>query len=317
MVNVYKDIFNLHANVSDFFLQAIKSNSLSHAYLMHGRQGLAKFDFTKELTKVILSKPISELKNINELKVYENKDTKLVDGSCHPNLIILEKEEKKNNIGVEQIRELFDFLKKTSYSDDRYKVVIINSIDDLTINASNALLKSLEEPSPFTLFFLVCHNVSKLLPTISSRCVKQSFKNLKSEQISDLIKSSDLDLSYIEDIDKIANLSEGSLFLLQKCASNKDFYNLIEFTTNTLDNIKSVKAYDFITKISGLKTFTASDFLIILDIIYNHINKQNKDLDTVKELLNFYKKDGIIYNAPLKDMLINLLITLKLQSVLN
>ncbi len=317
MVNIYNDIFNLHKNVSDFFLQAIKNNSLSHAYLMHGRQGLAKFDFTKELAKIILSKPINELKNTSELKVYENEDSRLVDGSCHPNLIILEKEDKKNNISVEQIRQLFDFLKKTSYSDDKYKIVIVNSVDDLTVNASNALLKSLEEPSPFTLFFLICHNISKLLPTISSRCIKQSFNNLSSEQISDLIKSTDLDLSYIKDIEKISHFSEGSLFLLQKCADNKDFYNLIDFITNTLDNIKTVKAYDFITKITTLKTFTASDFVIILDIIQNHINKQNQDLESIKELLNTYKKDGITFNAPLKDMLINILITLKLQSVLS
>ncbi len=306
-------VFDLHQNVSDFFVKALKSSSLSHAYLLHGKRGVGKFDFAKELTKVILSHEIQSLSTINSLSYQENKDTLLVDSGSHPNLMILQKDEDKKYITVEKVRELFDFLNKTSYSGNKYKIVIIESIDYMNVNASNALLKNLEEPHQNTLFLIICHNISSLLPTISSRCVKQQFCNLSKEKVESFLNAQQLEENYIKDKAKIAELSDGSLFLIQKVINDKEFYNIFSSIVNFLENIQTTRAFDFISHITTIKSIKVDDFIILLDIIKHYTKHQS--LEDVENLLNFYKTDGVLYNASLKDMLINLLITLKLNII--
>ncbi len=100
----------------------------------------------------------------------------LVAAGSHPDLMRLERLPRENsstgelarNINVEQVRGLSRLFSTTS-SLSPWRVVVIDSIDDLERNAANALLKNLEEPPPFSLFLLVSHASERLLPTIRSR----------------------------------------------------------------------------------------------------------------------------------------------------
>ena len=73
-------------------------------------------------------------------------------------------------ITVDQIRELADFLNLRSHR-GALRIALVNPADDMNANASNALLKSLEEPPAGAMFILVAHRPARLLPTIRSRCV--------------------------------------------------------------------------------------------------------------------------------------------------
>jgi len=78
-------------------------------------------------------------------------------------------------IGVERIRELREFIEMSSHLGGR-KVVLINPAERLHVSAANALLKTLEEPSPGTLFALVSARPQQLLPTLRSRCFRLDFR---------------------------------------------------------------------------------------------------------------------------------------------
>ncbi len=93
----------------------------------------------------------------------------------------------KSEISVEQIRKLKEFFSKTSM-EGGYRVAIIDAVDDMNINSSNALLKLLEEPPKKSLLLLVCHNQNNVLDTIKSRCRILKFNPISDDNLQILIK---------------------------------------------------------------------------------------------------------------------------------
>jgi DNA polymerase-3 subunit delta' len=92
----------------------------------------------------------------------------------HPNLLWLEPEEDAQSIKVDQIRIVNDFVNQSALHDG-YRIVMINPANKMNVNAANALLKTLEEPSPESIFILISDQNSKLPATILSRCQRMMF----------------------------------------------------------------------------------------------------------------------------------------------
>jgi DNA polymerase-3 subunit delta' len=97
---------------------------------------------------------------------------------AHPDLLVLEREspdgKPRRVIPVDEARALPEFFSK-SPATAAYRVAIIDAADDLNVNAANAVLKTLEEPPPRGVLFLVSHAPGGLLPTIRSRCRRLAF----------------------------------------------------------------------------------------------------------------------------------------------
>jgi DNA polymerase-3 subunit delta' len=116
------------------------------------------------------------------------RDCLLLSRGEHPNLALLEKEEKKSQISVEQVRDLLEELSLVAFA-DRPRVVLVLPVDDLNASSGNALLKTLEEPPPRTCFLLVSHRLSRVLPTIASRCRKVPFGLLSTKTVAGILLS--------------------------------------------------------------------------------------------------------------------------------
>jgi DNA polymerase-3 subunit delta' len=86
----------------------------------------------------------------------------------HPDFRTIEVLADKTRIGIDQIREIIEFVNLTSHG-SRGKVVVIYPADTMVVNASNALLKTLEEPPANTLIILICESLTRLPATIVSR----------------------------------------------------------------------------------------------------------------------------------------------------
>jgi DNA polymerase-3 subunit delta' len=95
----------------------------------------------------------------------------LIEAGNHPDLRILQTEEDRKSIVIEQVRELIDFYALKPHYGTR-KVTIIYPVELLNHNATNALLKVLEEPPSGALLLLVSHRPGQLIATLSSRCQK-------------------------------------------------------------------------------------------------------------------------------------------------
>lgn len=175
------------------FSSAWKRGTLHHAWLLAGPKGVGKATFAREAATRVLADAAGPAVEAPGLVTPEDhRIAKLVEAGSHPDLRWLERlvNEKTDNLArnitVDQVRSLGDLFDLTPALSP-WRVVVIDSIDDLEKSAANALLKMLEEPPANTIFFLVSHAPGKLLPTIRSRCRRLDFQGLSDDAMTSIL----------------------------------------------------------------------------------------------------------------------------------
>lgn len=153
-------------------LQAcLKHDRLPHALMITGPAGLGKSLFSHQIAHSLLChSPVAA----TGLACGQCRVCRLLSASTHPDLSIVSPLENKKNISVDQIRELGGFIALTAQF-ERYKVVILEPAEKMTLNAANSLLKTLEEPTSNSLLILVTSQSAQLSATVRSRCQEIRF----------------------------------------------------------------------------------------------------------------------------------------------
>lgn len=139
----------------------------AHAYLLHGPAGSGKRELAEHFAAFLLCKAPVQQQPCGRCSA-----CKLFAADTHPDLMRLEPEEAGKGVLIASVRDLVAKILQTSQQGGR-KVVIVEPAEAMTTGSANALLKSLEEPAGSTVFILISHQFSFLLPTIKSRCVLQ------------------------------------------------------------------------------------------------------------------------------------------------
>ena len=156
-------------------------NKMPHAIIIEGDYGTGKKTLAKYLAKIAVcsgeNKPCGVC-----------RDCHLSDVGSHPDIEIVSVEKDKKNIAVGQIRELKNMSFLSSHTAD-CRVFIIDKADTMNLNASNSLLKVLEEPPAKTYFILLCESKSSLLETIQSRSTLLSLYAPEEKEALEFIKS--------------------------------------------------------------------------------------------------------------------------------
>ncbi|WP_227718220.1 DNA polymerase III subunit delta' [Microbulbifer sp. Q7] len=140
-----------------------------HALLVSGQPGLGKRRFADAFAALLLCDQPR-----HGLACGECRGCQLRIAGSHPDFIRVLPEKPQGPLKVEQIRELGEFVGRTSAREGA-RVVWLAPAESMNINAANALLKNLEEPSASVIFLLITDNPSGLLPTIRSRCQTIAF----------------------------------------------------------------------------------------------------------------------------------------------
>jgi DNA polymerase-3 subunit delta' len=176
------------------FASAWASRKLHHAWLLAGPKGVGKATFAHEAARRVLAEAAGPAFDLHALDTSDDHPiVKLVDAGSHPDMrqlvrLVNEKTGNLNrNIKVDQVRELIEFLGLTAALSP-WRVVIIDTVDELEGSGANALLKMLEEPPPNTLFFLVSNAAGRLLPTIRSRCRRLDFHELDDGAMTSILE---------------------------------------------------------------------------------------------------------------------------------
>lgn len=165
-----------HQEAENAFLEAWAAGRLHHAWLLAGPQGMGKAAFAARAARFLVTHDKGGASAAIPLD--DPGDTaadRLVIAGNHPEILHLNRQVKDKgkdlarNITIDQVRELKARL-HFSLSLGDWRVIIVDAIDDLEPAASNALLKTLEEPPAQTVFILISHSPGRLLPTIRSRC---------------------------------------------------------------------------------------------------------------------------------------------------
>lgn len=159
---------------------------MHHAWMLAGKRGVGKMHFAVEAAKLLVAEPgvnapdnHPDILILNRLPKDDKEEKKRAEGKPF---------ETKRNISVAQIRAMQQRLTTRPTLGSR-RAIIIDPSDDLEKGASNALLKSLEEPPIGTFFILVTHRPARLLPTIRSRCRIMRFPDVANADLDRLLSN--------------------------------------------------------------------------------------------------------------------------------
>ncbi|MDR2884038.1 MAG: AAA family ATPase [Deferribacteraceae bacterium] len=173
-----------HIKQQHFFRQTIAASQLSHAYILHGTQGIGKKQFAIELARGLLCP---------ERKIFKPCDcpscTQVIE-RAHPDFYLFD---DKEGLSIENVRNVSEISGTTPYS-SKYKVIIFDNVHIMcqaSAAAANALLKTLEEPGDNTIFLLVTHKLDRVLPTIQSRSLKVNFDPLADKELGQVLATID------------------------------------------------------------------------------------------------------------------------------
>jgi DNA polymerase III subunit gamma/tau len=200
-------------HVTRTLANAIESNRVAHAYIFSGVRGVGKTTAARILAKALncakgpTAEPDGTCDSCREISAGTSLDVLEIDAA--------------SNRGIDQIRELREMVRYAPAS-SRYKVVILDEAHQLTDEASNALLKTLEEPPERVVFILATTRAEDLVETIKSRAQLFQFRSLTFQEIS----------GQIEHIVKAENLKidSGAVAVLARAAegSLRDGLSLLE-----------------------------------------------------------------------------------------
>ena len=193
----YEDYFTSFADL-------YRKNILPNTILLSGAKGLGKSTFAYHFINYILSYNELNKYSVNDMTINPDSSSyKSLTNNTNPNFLLLESDMLDENIKIDKVRGVLNFLTKSTYSSD-IKIILIDNAEYLNAHSSNALLKALEESGNRTFFFIIHNSQGKILDTIKSRCIefKVSFTiNEKEKILKNIIKQYDdaLNLKNIDD----------------------------------------------------------------------------------------------------------------------
>ena len=287
------------------FITLHKKNKLPNVMLLSGSKGLGKSTFAYHFINYLLSDKEENNYLVENFKINPtNSSYKLIQNNIHPNFFLLENDLTEDNIKIDQVRNLLIFLHRSTYTKD-LKIVFIDNAEFLNVNSSNALLKSLEEPSSNTFFFIIHNDASAIKETIKSRCIQFKFY-LNIEEKKNIFKkiSQDYQLNFnYNDLDKFFYFESPGNLLKYLIALKDSNFNILENNLPCIlfliDKYKTKKDSELLNLITLLiENFYNKLYLNYSNNINNYFTNKNKIL----YLINDAKK----FNLDKKNLLITI-----------
>ncbi|WP_461818283.1 DNA polymerase III subunit delta' [Faecalimonas sp.] len=271
----FKDVIG-HNDIIEYIQNAVSQDKVSHAYILNGERGSGKkmladlFAMTLQCEEHTPS-PCGECHSCKQAK-----------SGNHPDIIHV-KHEKPNTISVDDIRTQVnnDIVIKPYGS--LHKIYIIPEADLLSVQAQNALLKTIEEPPAYAVIFLLTENAESLLPTIMSRCVMLKLRNIKTTLIKKYLMEQMQVPDYQADI--CAAFAQGNMGRAIMLASSEHFNEIKEEALQLLRHINEMEISEIVSAIKKIGTYKLSvnDYLDIIMIWYRDvlIYKATKDVNGI------------------------------------
>lgn len=312
----FEDVYG-QKYIQEILKNQIKFKKFTHAYLFSGTRGTGKTTCAR-----IFSKAINCIHNEDGNPCYNCE----ICNEKNINLLNVIELDAASNNSVDQIRNLIEELRYSNFSGG-YKIYILDEVHMLSINAFNALLKTLEEPPSNVIFILSTTEIKKIPQTIISRCQRFEFKNI---EIKDIMKR----LKYICENEKIL-IDEESLEIIAYMGngSMRDSISILErvllygenITSNDVRKILGITSREFIFELLNsifkkdlntslkiiyklfeddveIKLFIEDLRNVLRDIIFLKLNSGNKELLSEKNEKNIEYMEKLLNLTSISDL---------------
>jgi DNA polymerase-3 subunit delta' len=264
------------------FIGLYKSQKLPNKILLSGEKGIGKSTLAYHIINCVLSIDESHSYDLKNFRINpENKSFKLILNKSNPNFILVDIEEDKKSIDINQIRNLILSLNKSSFN-KKPRFVLIDNIELLNVNSVNALLKILEEPNN-NIYFILINNNKKILPTLKSRCLNFNVHFTFNQSIDTTNKILD---------ENCLNLIHEEI--LNYYSTPGSILNLLNFADKNDLDLKEINLKELIKKIIMDKKYKKDHFvkhlLYSLIEVYFRVNVSVKNFELLKIQNYFLKK---------------------------
>ena len=247
-----------HQNIISYFKIILKKDYLSSGYLFIGKEGIGKRKTARFISMLLNCKEQTR-------PCFNCLSCTKIERRVHPDVLEIY---PVNSIGIEKIRQIQQKTSLKSFS-SVYKIVIIDEADTLTQDASNAFLKTLEEPPAGVIFFLITSKPQNLLATICSRTQKIWF-SLKFKDLRDYLRTEGFD---IHNINLFLKLSDGRLSII-------DELKKINYSSKKEKLFKQFPLSIYESKRNSLKDTTYLLISFLRDCIFFKMNKVDNVINT-------------------------------------
>lgn len=259
----FSDIYG-YDKIKEHLQEAIRTGKVSHAYIINGGLGAGK-----KMIAGIFAKTLQ----------CEEGGTQPC-GSCHscvqadsnsqPDIIWVH-HEKPASIGIDDIRQQVVTDMQIKPYGSRYKIYIIDEAEKLTVQAQNALLKTIEEPPAYGIVIMLTTNADIFLQTILSRCVLLDLKPVSKELVIDYLKKN-YDISNNE-AEFAANFAQGRIGRAKTIVESSEFAQLKLDVLHLVRNVKDMTVSEVISLVKDVTKYklTIDDYLDLLAMWYRDV----------------------------------------------
>ena len=247
--------------------------NLPQSTIFSGQAGLGKKTFLLHFFAFHLLNSSEKETYLKDFIIHDQGILKRLSNNEYPNFKIVEKKEKNSSIQIDQIRELINFCSyEASFTSPRF--ILISNIEDLNSNATNSLLKLLEDPPKNTYFFLIRDSHSKIYETILSRCHKINIKmnkkisdELLTKLLRDFSLTSSFRLSHFDTYDAPGMIVKKIIYIEENNLTDMSSIEIVKFCYEDYKKNKDLNALNYGNQIAKK---------LFLEKFNNNYSKYNK-----------------------------------------
>ena len=262
-MNKFAEIYG-HDRIKEHLQRAIELGKVSHSYIFNGSLGAGKKEIALLFSKTLqCEQGKTEPCNVCHSCIQ-------ADSANQPDIIWVH-HEKPGSIGVDDIRDqVIGDMQIKPYS-SKYKIYIIDEAEKLTVQAQNALLKTIEEPPAYGIVILLTTNADIFLQTILSRCVRLDFKPLSDELVQKYLKDHYEVTDY--EVRFAIAFAQGNIGRAVTIVTSREFVQLKEEVMHVIRYAKEMTVSEIMAEVKNIANYklTIDDYLDLMAMWYRDV----------------------------------------------
>lgn len=260
----FKDVVG-HENIIGHFKNSIEQGKIAHAYIISGEKGSGKKMLADIFARTLQceaggTEPCGKCRSCIQMESGNQPDV----------FWVKQANDKKSSLSVDDIRQQINgniYIKPYS---SPYKIYIVADADEMTPQAQNALLKTLEEPPEYGIIILLCENTEKMLPTIMSRCVHLPLKPVGELDMMEYLRKlgiSDSDARFC------IGFAFGNLGKAVRLATSEEYQEIKTTCVALMKDIMHLEIYELIDRVKAMSKYKLeiNDYIDLMMVWYRDI----------------------------------------------